>query len=48
MKNYKITTRKVYNVKNKEVRIETYHDGEFFTDRCVKYNVENTNILPIQ
>ena len=44
----KITKREVYNVKNKEVRIETYIDGEFYTDKVININIENNRNLPNQ
>ena len=42
------TIRKVYNTKYREVRIETYVDGEFYTDKRIAYNVDNTENLPVQ
>jgi hypothetical protein len=42
------TTRKVYNEKYKEVRIETYVNGEFYTDKVIKYSLNNTDKLPLQ
>jgi len=44
----KITKRQVYNTKNKEVRIETYIDDVFYTDKVIKSNVKNIDKLPIQ
>ena len=42
------TTRKVYNEKYREVRIETYVNGEFHTDKRIEYNVGNNKNLPVQ
>ena len=42
------TKRKVYNVKYREVRIETYVNGEFYTDKMITYGVDNKENLPIR